>query len=328
MNKITILIPCYNKQDFLPRLFKNLSKQKDSNFNVLFLDDGSSDQSASMIAKFIQDKANYKAIFLEKNQGLSNARNTLISQCSSEYFYFMDPDDLISKNAMKLFNAVAKQQDFEIIYARYSLIFYRIPIINFLSKLKWNNSSWKSPINFAADNSPFIWNKVFQKQWFLDKGFKFIEGHIFEDIPISFATMMMATKTHYISNKTYKYDLNLKGLSKKPSLNRLEGIYTNLNYLHNLIKTNNLTQTWNQVVEKFFFKNILVHLFFGLNAKFIIKNFEKCEPILKNLYKFFQKNNFESKMAKYSNRTTLMFNSAIKNYFKIKQLIFTGEYYE
>ncbi|VEU66265.1 Chondroitin polymerase [Mesomycoplasma conjunctivae] len=318
MNKITILIPCFNKQKYLSRLFKSLENQVDPNFNVILLDDNSSDNSLSMIEKFIANKSNYQVIKLSKNKGVANARNILIDSCQSKYFYFLDADDLISKKTIYYLNKAIQENDYQIVYSRFSLIFYKLPVINFLSRIA--KVKFKNHIDFISNSSPFIWNKLILKKWYQEENIKFTTGYDFEDTYVTFMLFLSAKNTYFVNKKLYKYDLNLSGISKKQSVNKIEGLSENLNILYSEIKKKNLSFIWNNEVEEFFFKNIMIHLFFGNNKNVIIKNKQEYQLAFEKLLKTFEEHNLESKMAKYKNKFNLFLYLAIKNYFQLKQI--------
>jgi glycosyltransferase involved in cell wall biosynthesis len=106
MVKISVIMPVYNGEDFLERSCKNLSKQTLDNFELICVDDGSSDNSLEELKK-LSNKYDFIKIFSQDNQGSGKARNYGISKAQGEYIAFLDADDVfIDKDALeKMYNA-------------------------------------------------------------------------------------------------------------------------------------------------------------------------------------------------------------------------------
>ncbi|WGI36609.1 glycosyltransferase family 2 protein [Mesomycoplasma lagogenitalium] len=323
MNKISLLIPCFNKQEFYPKLFKCLKNQIDKNFDVIFLNDKSTDNTQFMLEKFQEENHklfNIEIISLDQNGGLANARNILIEQCKTDYFYFLDPDDQIYNYTIEEFNKAIKENNYQIIYAKNILVLNNIRVFNFLRKIDFSSNKTKEdPVIFLEKESYFIWNKAINKRWFLEQNLPFKKGYIFEDFAVTINLFYRATKTKYINKNTYKYDLNFKGLSKKQSPNRIMGIAHNLDYLYSELKLSQNYHEWEKI-EKFFFKNIFIHLFFSSNWNVIKKNKKLFEKPMCELFKTFKRHNIDEKLKRYQSFFSLLFKNAITNYQKAKQL--------
>lgn len=71
---ISVIIPCYNVERFLDDLFQSIDRQTIANFEVVFINDGSTDGTLKKLEEFCSTKKRYKLID-QKNQGVSQARN-------------------------------------------------------------------------------------------------------------------------------------------------------------------------------------------------------------------------------------------------------------
>lgn len=89
---ISIIIPTYNAEDFIAKTINSILRQTYNYFEVLVLDDGSSDNTASLV-KDIAKKDNRIKYFYQSNQGLAYSRNRLSQMASGEYIAFLDHDD-------------------------------------------------------------------------------------------------------------------------------------------------------------------------------------------------------------------------------------------
>ena len=101
MPKVSIILPCYNVKPYLERCLESIANQKFTDWELICIDDCSSDESLNVLKMFKDDyEGNNKIIIhsFEKNQGTSVARNKGMELASGEWLCFVDPDDWIHKN--------------------------------------------------------------------------------------------------------------------------------------------------------------------------------------------------------------------------------------
>ena len=99
--KISIIVPVYNVSAYIERCVSSLLCQTFTSLEIIFIDDGSTDDSVSKIRSLIKNKPKNKPlvrIIRQKNQGLSSARNAGIKIAQGDYLSFVDSDDAISPN--------------------------------------------------------------------------------------------------------------------------------------------------------------------------------------------------------------------------------------
>eukprot|EP01012_Entosiphon_sulcatum_P065192 TRINITY_DN94072_c0_g1_i1.p1 TRINITY_DN94072_c0_g1~~TRINITY_DN94072_c0_g1_i1.p1 ORF type:complete len:318 (+),score=25.23 TRINITY_DN94072_c0_g1_i1:828-1781(+) len=98
---VTIIIPAYNYQMFLPDTLTSVLGQKYQNFELIVVDDGSTDKTKDVVAEFVANDSRIK-YFHQSNAGLSAARNLGIKNAKGEYIQFLDADDLLSDLKLSL----------------------------------------------------------------------------------------------------------------------------------------------------------------------------------------------------------------------------------
>lgn len=86
----SVVIPLYNKQDFISKCIESVLTQRFSSFEVIVINDGSQDNSEKIVKEIKDDRVRY---FHQKNSGVSAARNRGIKEASGEYIAFLDADD-------------------------------------------------------------------------------------------------------------------------------------------------------------------------------------------------------------------------------------------
>lgn len=98
---VSIIIPSFNYGHVLPQTLANLEKQTYRNWEALIIDDGSTDETAAVAAKFTATDSRFRYCY-QQNQGLSAARNTGLRLAQGHYLQFLDADDLLSPEKLAL----------------------------------------------------------------------------------------------------------------------------------------------------------------------------------------------------------------------------------
>ncbi len=91
MPKVSVVIPAYNSIAYLPEAIESVFKQTFTDFEVLIIDDGSSDQTVEWASQITDSRVK---LISQKNQGVSGARNTGIAHAQGEYVALLDADDI------------------------------------------------------------------------------------------------------------------------------------------------------------------------------------------------------------------------------------------
>lgn len=99
MSKVTVLIPVYNGEQFLKQTIECVLSQTYQDFELLCIDDASTDNSADIIQSFQSPKINY--IKNDKNLGIASTRNRGLELIETEYIAFLDQDDLTPFNRLE-----------------------------------------------------------------------------------------------------------------------------------------------------------------------------------------------------------------------------------
>ena len=92
---VSIILPVYNVEKYLDECLMSIKNQSFQNFEIIAINDGSTDESLSILENWKRFFCNKLMIYTQCNQGLSVARNNGLKRASGKYIYFMDPDDVI-----------------------------------------------------------------------------------------------------------------------------------------------------------------------------------------------------------------------------------------
>lgn len=109
MNLVSIIIPVYNQEKYLAETLQSVIHQTYSNWECFLINDGSMDGSVAVINEYLAQDNRFYFINSE-NKGVSNARNLALKQVKGEYILFLDGDDLIHPEKVKL--AISNFQEY------------------------------------------------------------------------------------------------------------------------------------------------------------------------------------------------------------------------
>jgi len=115
--KITILISTYNRAKYIKECIQSALAQTFSNFLVSVYDDGSTDDTASIIKKFKDDRIKYN--YCKENKGVGFAKNQLLQSIETPYACWLDSDDMMHKERLQ-------EQYNKIIEGNYDVVFCQI----------------------------------------------------------------------------------------------------------------------------------------------------------------------------------------------------------
>lgn len=95
---LSVVIPVFNMEKYIERCLESLSRQTDNDFEVILVDDGSTDKSYETAVSYLENSFMNHKVMKKNNQGQSIARNIGMQSAKGEYVLFLDSDDIVSKN--------------------------------------------------------------------------------------------------------------------------------------------------------------------------------------------------------------------------------------
>ena len=130
--KFSIVIPTYNYSKYISRCIGSVLEQDFDNFEIVVIDDGSTDNTSEVVNKIIQnssfDRIKY---YYQENQGVSVARNNGVKHSKGDYIWFLDSDDILLPNAIKhATKYLSKYTSVDYIYGGYNANYVDGPVVN------------------------------------------------------------------------------------------------------------------------------------------------------------------------------------------------------
>lgn len=110
---ISIIVPIYNVSNYLGECLQSIKRQTYKDFEVLCVDDGSTDNSADIVRRFAEDDKRIK-LYQQSNSGVSVARNLGLKHSQGEFICFVDADDMIASDYLSVMYKFCKGGDFAV----------------------------------------------------------------------------------------------------------------------------------------------------------------------------------------------------------------------
>ena len=121
MKKVSIIVPVYNAEKTLWRCVDSILRQNGSDFELLLVDDGSTDRSGKICDEYAEKDGRVQA-FHTPNRGVSAARNLALSKAEGEYIQFADSDDWLPADALAAFLKAAETADCDLVISDYYMV--------------------------------------------------------------------------------------------------------------------------------------------------------------------------------------------------------------
>lgn len=122
MPLISVVMPLYNAEKFIEKAVKSVEKQSYRNFEIIIIDDCSSDNSLKIALELAEENENIKVLTNESNMGVSKTRNRGIKEAKGEYIALLDSDDVWNEDKLEKQVSLLLNNDAQIAYCSYGFI--------------------------------------------------------------------------------------------------------------------------------------------------------------------------------------------------------------
>ena len=280
MNKISLIIPVYNSEKFLKKLLDSILEQTYNEYEVILINDGSTDNSINIINEYKKRDKRIKCITIN-NSGPGIARKTGFENSTGELLFFIDSDDFLPrKDILKEIEQIYRENQFDIL------------IFNFIRKLKNKeyivNAFFKNDIIVGLKNTEefkksvlagALWCKIFKREKMEIEDF--CDSNNYEDYYTTYKYINKC-KNFYYTDKIFYYANrdNNDSISKKTDSRK---IYDTVDLLE---------KTYNETKYKEIFSKIILEYY--INARRMIdkikihkKEKRKCIEKMQELKEYF-----------------------------------------
>lgn len=119
---VSIIIPIYNAEKYIEKAIISINNQTYIEYEAIFIDDASTDNSIKIIEKYIKNNSRFKLIRLKEKSGVSKARNVGIDEAKGRFLAFLDADDIWKKDKLEKQLKFIKKNNCEFAYGSFKYI--------------------------------------------------------------------------------------------------------------------------------------------------------------------------------------------------------------
>lgn len=321
MPEISIIVPVYNVEEYLPKCLDTILNQSFRDFEVILVNDGSKDNSGFICEKYAKKDSRIRIIHKE-NGGLSSARNAGLDIAKGRYIGFIDSDDFIDLkmyeqlyNMIKIYNADIAICSYECV-SKHAIIknknykdkLEEIKVFNNIEAL--NQTLEENGVEFIV-----AWNKLYKSSVFENLRFK--EGKVHEDEFIVHQVLYKSNIVVYTPKKLYYY------LQRENSITGESFNIKRTDYLEALTERIYFYNEKNldYFKEKTEYQYLKLYFKYYFKVKNDLKDTEKVKKLKQNFIDTFRtlsKSNIYSKKEKLSWIIFIINSSLYEEYYKYK----------
>lgn len=260
--KVSIVVPVYNVEKFLPTCLDSLVNQTLKEIEIICVNDGSTDNSPKILEEYAKKDSRIQVIHQE-NLGSSCTRNSGLKRVKGEYIGFIDSDDWVDLDFFeKLYNA-AKRHDADIAAAS---IIRKYPNSKMRAKVLITEEKTYdlSTLKFKVTETPrksYVFNKIYKTSQIKENNITFPDNQDYcEDIYFSIRALYFLKRLVTVPNTTYYYRVNYSSITRvQPSdAKRLDLLNSRKDLIDFISKHHIICE------EKFYIKHKIFYRIFGI----------------------------------------------------------------
>jgi CDP-glycerol glycerophosphotransferase len=202
--RVSVVVPVYNVASYLDACLESLAVQTAGDLEVIMVDDGSTDESPAIAKRFAARDGRFRLV-QQPNAGLGAARNTGLAHATGEFLAFVDSDDAVTANAYELLLAALDEtgSDFASgnVLRLSALGTAPVPFLApAFERTRLRTHITRFP-GLRVDRT--AWNKLFRRSFWDANGFRFPEGVLYEDTPVTLPAHYVARTVDVLREPVY-----------------------------------------------------------------------------------------------------------------------------
>lgn len=238
---ISVVMPIYNSSEFLSDSIDSVLYQTFENFELILVNDGSTDNSLEIMQRFANKDKRIKLINLEKNSGAGAARNEGLKHVTGKYTIFVDSDDYMTPKMLEIMYTQAEKQNLDmvmcLVYARDNSSddeLYPSEMVDRKISFQFRYLMANNIEIFSYKNMPkiffqiarkYVWDKMIRTSVIKDNRLYFDNVPSHNDTYFITMAMVHAKRIGYVTKRLYVYRANRKGSVSQKNPDDLKSVY-------------------------------------------------------------------------------------------------------
>lgn len=300
-SKVSVIVPAYNGTKFLNKCMDSLAEQTYKNIEIIFLDDGSTDDTYSVIKKFEKEYDNVIAC-THSNVGLSITRNIGVSKSTGDYVTYLDVDDYFDNDFIE--RMMDEIGDNDIIIGSYKRVYED-------GKVKFTYEQGNG--NWAKYKRATVWAKIYKVDFLKKNNIEYPNTRIYgEDVVYTMRCMSKEPKVKIIDYAGYNNLINSESITHKDKNKLIRDVPKMIANINSFIKDNTYYLSKNEKIIKYYYLKLFCNFLFEQSEflelsdlkDYYYKNLNDIKHILKEYrysYSFIWEKNDDIKVNMFVN---------------------------
>lgn len=215
---VSVYVPCYNEADKITGCLESLRTQTYENLEIIVLDDGSTDDSASQVRSFMSRDGRVRLINMA-HEGLSAVRNRALTECRGQWIVSVDGDDYVEPGFIGRLVSAAVETGADIVMCGYSVT-GRKDRFHEARTISGREEIHKFFLTLGRGDN-FAWGKLYKKECF--EGVEYPVDRAYEDLATLPYVIENTEKLVLCPDVLYHYELSASGITAGNMKNHIEG---------------------------------------------------------------------------------------------------------
>lgn len=211
----SVIIPMYNSEMYIGACLESVLAQKDTSLEIIVVDDGSSDSSASIVRTYMEYEPEIKLISKE-NGGVASARNVGLMHSTGRYIFFLDSDDVMLPQALKDISRHIKkpEKDIYVCGSYYELANGELHVNRMFNDEAFDKKLDYRTIKCLCQNLSSMCIALYKREFLLANQLKVVEGiTMAEDTDFYFRCLLACKSIALIDQAAFAYRYNPSSVS-------------------------------------------------------------------------------------------------------------------
>lgn len=285
---VSIIMPVYNKELYLNRALENICNQTFDNWELIVINDGSTDNSKTIIEEYVKRDKRIVA-YHQNNKGVSDARNKGLKYATGKWIWFVDSDDIPSKSFLSEVFKINLKRETDIIVGNYMKVFPDCKIENVILDEQGYIQNKDFPVLFMKYQYVtgfwgYLWNKLLRRSLIEENKLTFEVGlTLAEDLKFMVQVYQCCKVIYILSQKAIKYTVSAQNSSAEKKVDYLAQLKIQ-NMIYEWIIEKNKNEQYKSFLQKQLSYYVAFSIFYGFEdgnlPKMIIKEIDDSEKIL------------------------------------------------
>ena len=202
MPNITIIVPVYNVEEYLSRCLDSILVQSFTDFELILVDDGSPDGSGAICDDYAQKDGRIRVIH-QHNGGAASARNTGLDSAVGDWIAFIDSDDWVHPDYLRIMHEAAVQKDADVVACKYKMVYEGAEITDLPMIPLYSSENREDYWVDDRIGAVVPWGKLYRRRLFEE--LRFPVGRTAEDEFITHRMLFGCKTLVVLNNELYWY---------------------------------------------------------------------------------------------------------------------------